>query len=99
MLMKLDKDGDHFKPGQLVRANELAEFSTIENGDWKFLSIDEKGKLVIPKGTVGHRWEKGGGNWNMKLENEVDNKPYDPMLTSIEIIMMMCCKSPLPILV
>ncbi len=81
ILMKLDKDGDHFKPGQLVRANELAQFSTIENGDWKFLSVDENGKLVIPKGASGHRWEKDGGNWNMKLENEVDNKPYDPMLT------------------
>ncbi|MBX2943791.1 MAG: nitrate reductase subunit alpha [Cyclobacteriaceae bacterium] len=81
ILMKFDKDGEHFKPGQLLRVNELAEFSTIENGDWKFLSIDENGKLVIPKGTVGHRWEKEGGNWNMKLENEVDDKPYNPMLT------------------
>lgn len=81
ILVKLDKDGEHFKPGQLVRANELKQFASVENGDWKFLSIDENGKLVIPKGAMGHRWEKDGGNWNMKLENEVDNKPYDPMLT------------------
>lgn len=81
ILMKLEKDGDHYKPGQLVRANELSQFSKIENGDWKFLSMDQKGNLVIPKGSVGHRWEKNGGNWNMKLENEVDDKPYDPILT------------------
>lgn len=81
-LMKLEKDGEHFKPGQLVRANELSQFSDIENGDWKFLNIDKNtGKMVVPKGTGGHRWEKEGGNWNMKLENSIDNKAYDPVLT------------------
>lgn len=81
-LVKLEKEGDNFVPGQLVRANEIAEFSNLENGDWKFLNIDSKtGKLVIPKGAMGHRWEKKGGNWNMKLENEVDDQHYDPYLT------------------
>nr|HPI79090.1 molybdopterin-dependent oxidoreductase [Cyclobacteriaceae bacterium] len=84
LLLKLDKDGDHYRPGQLVRANEMGGFSSIENGDWKFLSFDENGKLVVPKGAIGHRWEKNGGNWNMKLENEVDDKPYDPILTLID---------------
>ncbi len=84
-LMKLDKDGDHFIPGRLIRANEISQFKDLENGDWKFINIDTKtGKLVVPKGTVGHRWDKEGGNWNMKLENAVDNKPYDPVLTFLK---------------
>jgi len=33
---------------------------------------------------MGHRWEKKGGNWNMKLENEIDNQPYDPYLTLLK---------------
>jgi nitrate reductase alpha subunit len=83
--MKLDKDGDHFIPGRLIRANEISQFKDLENGDWKFINIDTKtGKLVVPKGTVGHRWDKEGGNWNMKLENAVDNKPYDPVLTFLK---------------
>ncbi len=84
-LMKLDKDGDHFMPGRLIRANEISQFKDLENGDWKFINIDtDTGKMVVPKGTVGHRWDKEGGNWNMKLENTVDNKPYDPVLTFLK---------------
>ncbi len=84
-LMKLDKDGDHFKPGRLLRANEISQFEDLENGDWKFINIDTKtGKMVVPKGTVGHRWDKEGGNWNMKLESAVDDKPYDPVLTFLD---------------
>ena len=81
-LVKLEKSGDHFKPGRLVRANELAKWKDIDNGDWKFLNVDQaSNELVIPKGSVGHRWDKVQGNWNMLHENAADNKPYDPMLT------------------
>ena len=84
-LMKLDRDGDHFKPGRLVRANELSQFSNLEAGDWKFLNIDKNtGRMVVPKGTGGHRWESQGGNWNLKLENSVDDQAYDPLLTLLE---------------
>jgi nitrate reductase alpha subunit len=81
-LVKLEKEGDHYKPGRLMRANELMQWKTISNGDWKFLSIDKNtGRPVIPKGSSGHRWDEKKGNWNMKLENTVDNAPYDPALT------------------
>jgi len=81
-LIRLDKNGDNYGPGKLVRANELKEFENIENGEWKFLNIDSKtGNAVIPKGSSGHRWDKDGGQWNMKHENSVDDKPYDPQLT------------------
>lgn len=83
-LVKLEKDGDTYKPGRLLRANELAEYQDISNGDWKFVSIDERdGHLVIPKGSVGHRWDETPGQWNMKLENSIDDKPYDPALSLI----------------
>lgn len=84
-LVKLEKEGDHYTAGQLVRANEIPEFSKLENGDWKFLNIDSKtGRLVVPKGAVGHRWQKEGGKWNLKLEHEVDDNPYDPFLTLLD---------------
>jgi len=81
-LVKLEKDGDGFKPGRLLRASELAEFEGVTNGDWKFVNIDEQsGKFVVPKGSSGSRWDDKPGNWNMKLESVVDDQPYDPVLT------------------
>ncbi|MCH8258453.1 MAG: nitrate reductase subunit alpha, partial [Proteobacteria bacterium] len=84
-LIKLEKDGDHYKPGRLLRANELEKYRDIKNGDWKFLQIDTgSGDLVVPKGTVGSRWDKKQGNWNMKFENIENDQPYDPLLTLID---------------
>ncbi len=82
-LVKIEKDGDEYKAGRLLRANEIEEFKGIENGEWKFLQIDkDSNQFVVPKGTVGHRWAKENtGEWNTKLENSIDNEPYDPNLT------------------
>ena len=81
-LVKLEKDGDHYRPGRLLRANELAEHRDLDNGDWKFVSVDEEsGRLVVPKGSVGHRWDKTPGKWNMKLEDSADDSAYDPVLS------------------
>lgn len=84
-LVKLEKEDDAFKPGRLVRANELKQYQGLANGDWKFLNIDEdSGQYVIPKGSMGHRWDEEKGKWNMKLENADGDKPYRPVLTFLE---------------
>ncbi len=84
-LVVLDKEGDHFKPGRLLRANELSQFKDLDKGEWKFLNIDEKsGNFVVPKGAMGHRWGKQAGQWNMKFENSTDDKSYDPLLTLLK---------------
>jgi len=83
-LIELEKDGDGFKPGRLIRANSISKFKDIENGEWKFLNIDETtGELVVPKGSVGHRWDKKQGKWNIKFENTTDDSPYVPVLTQL----------------
>ncbi len=84
-LVELVKENGNYKPGKLVRANQIAEYKDITNGDWKFLNVDSKsGKLVVPKGGMGHRWDKKEGNWNLKYENSSDNSPYDPVLSLID---------------
>lgn len=84
-LVELEENKGTFKPGKLLRANRISEFKDITNGDWKFLNLDSTtGKLVVPKGTVGHRWDSKQGNWNLKYENETDNKNYDPILSFID---------------
>lgn len=81
-LIELEPDGDHFKPGRFVRANRIAKYGDAENGDWKFLNLDAvTGAPVMPKGSVGHRWDKKPGNWNMKLEDALTGEAYDPVLT------------------
>lgn len=85
MLVVLNKEGNNYVPGRMLRANQLAQFKDIENGDWKFLNIDEKtGKFVVPKGAMGHKYDKAGGHWNMKYENSTDDQSYDPVLTFLK---------------
>ena len=81
-LVEIESNNDIHKPGRLVRANVIPGFENITNGEWKFLNYDTlSGKLVVPKGTVGHRWDTQDGNWNLKFENATDNKTYDPELS------------------
>jgi len=82
MLVVLEKEGNNYKPGRMLRANQIAQYKDIENGEWKFVNVDAKsGNLVVPKGAMGHRYEKAGGNWNMKYENSTDHQSFDPVLT------------------
>jgi len=82
MLVKLDREGEHYRPGRLLRANELHGNKDIPNGEWKFVNIDEdSGDYVIPKGAMGHRWDEKQGHWNMKYENSLNDEPYDPTLS------------------
>ena len=84
-LVKLEKKGDRYVPGRLLRVNELKGAEAIDNGEWKFLNIDEKtGQIVIPKGSSGSRWAEKPGNWNMKLEDAETNQAYDPILSLID---------------
>ena len=82
MLVKIEKLDGEYRPGRLLRANELAEYTELKKGDWKFVCVDEDdGRLVIPLGSVGHRWDGEDGNWNIKQEDSIDGKPYNPALT------------------
>lgn len=84
-LVELKNDNGVYKPDRLVRANQIEEYKNISNGEWKFLNIDSQtGKLVVPKGSVGHRWDKEKGSWNLKYENSSNNSKFDPLLTLID---------------
>ncbi|MBW8010727.1 MAG: nitrate reductase subunit alpha [Chloroflexi bacterium] len=84
-LVSLDKDGDNYKAGRLLRSDTLKRYQGEENGDWKFLVIDQKsGQPRSPKGSVGHRWQEKKGNWNLKMEDGLDDSPIDPILTLLD---------------
>jgi nitrate reductase / nitrite oxidoreductase, alpha subunit len=84
-VVELIQEGDHFVPGRMVRANRVAKYSNVTNGDWKFLNYDATtGELVSPKGTMGYRWDDKKGNWNMKYEDGESDQSYDPELSFID---------------
>ena len=71
-------------PGRLLRANQLTRYANEENGDWKFLVFDEKSKEPrMPGGTVGHRWGKTEGQWNLDLKDPSDGSAITPQLSFI----------------
>ena len=84
-LIELEKKGDGFVPGKMLRANRIEKYKSAEHGDWKFLNIDkETGRLVCPRGSVGHRWDSKDGNWSTLPIDGEDNSDYYPLLTLLE---------------
>lgn len=81
-LVVLEKNSKgQLEAGRLLRASEIAETKNQENAEWKFFVFDKKsGKLRMPKGCVGHRWQEKKGEWNLKLEDSITGEEIDPLL-------------------
>ncbi len=81
-LVELKEDAGTFRAGQLLRANRLAGYADVENGDWKFLMWDANdARPKMPLGSVGHRWGQAQGKWNLLLRDGVDDSEISPVLT------------------
>ncbi len=94
-LIELGLTEGGYIPGKMLRANRIEKFKTAENGDWKFLNIDkETGRMVCPRGSVGHRWDSKDGNWSTLPIDGEDNTDYDPLLTLLgqqdDVLMVEC---------
>ena len=84
-LVELLPDGDAWKAGQMLRAGRLAEYSSEENGEWKFLQWDRTdNRPKMPLGSVGHRWGKTEGKWNLTPKDGKDGSAIDAELTFLE---------------
>lgn len=81
-LVELHREGDSYRPGQMLRAGRLAKYKDTEHGEWKFLMWDTTANAPkMPMGSSGDRWSKTQGKWNLKLEDGQDGSPIDPELT------------------
>ena len=81
-LVVLDKEDKVYRNGRFLRASDIKAFVDEEHGEWKPLQMDSNGKLKIPTGTVGHRWEQETeGRWNLTHQDSLTGKDYDPVLT------------------
>ena len=73
------------RPGRLLRANRLEKYAGIENGDWQFLMWDETAHAPrMPMGSVGFRWAKEKGKWNLRLKDGLDGSDIRPVLTFLD---------------
>jgi nitrate reductase alpha subunit len=81
-LVELTKADGVYHAGQLFRASRLKSYETIENGEWQFLMWDESdARPKVPMGSVGSRWGKQQGKWNLVLKDAVDSTDIRPALT------------------
>lgn len=65
-LVMLDKQGDSYVPGRMVRASDFADgLDEKTNPEWKTVAYDEvTGNVVAPNGSIGFRWGEDG-KWNI----------------------------------
>lgn len=81
-LIELERGNDgHLRPGKALRAARLASYSGSENAEWKLVLLDARdGQPRLPGGSVGHRWQKQKGQWNLKLEDSITGEAIEPLL-------------------
>jgi nitrate reductase alpha subunit len=84
-LVELTEQNGLFEAGQLLRANRLKQYQDVENGDWQFLMWDSATSAPkMPMGSVGFRWGKEKGKWNLLLKDGLDGSDIDPALTFLK---------------
>jgi nitrate reductase alpha subunit len=82
-LVTLNKSGDAYTPGRMLRASQLSQYDGVENADAKFL-VFEHGAIKMPQGTLGFRWQQHKGQWNLDLKDGADGSEIDPALTLLD---------------
>lgn len=93
-LVKLEETKDGFKAGKYLRCSDIGAFAEEENAAWKMLLMDEEtGTLYSPKGTIGYRWAKEKGKWNLETSDGIDGKERTPVLSFNEEEITLCTDS------
>jgi nitrate reductase alpha subunit len=81
-LVELKEVQGTYQTTQLLRANRLKSYESVENGDWKFLMWDAvEARAKMPMGSSGFRWGKEKGKWNLLLKDGLDASDIHPALT------------------
>ncbi|HEV2386253.1 MAG TPA: nitrate reductase subunit alpha [Candidatus Acidoferrales bacterium] len=84
-LVVLEGEGDACLAGRFLRAGRLTRYQSVENADWKLLVWDRKtSQPRMPRGSIGFRWQKEKGRWNLGLNDGVDGAEIDPALSLLD---------------
>ncbi|BEU88096.1 nitrate reductase subunit alpha [Selenomonas sp. TAMA-11512] len=81
-LLLLDEgENGKYRPGRFLNGKDLGRDD--KHADFKFYVIDDKtGKLVVPNGTMGDRWDRQE-KWNLKSVDSDNGEEIDARLTLI----------------
>jgi len=81
-LVKLSEEGEGiWRPGEFLRAEELERARELEHAGWILCVADRAGAVRIPKGSIGSRWSKKQGDWNLDLVDLLDGGEIDCSLS------------------
>jgi nitrate reductase / nitrite oxidoreductase, alpha subunit len=70
-----------WRQGEFLRAGELERSAGLEHADWTLCVADADGEVRVPNGSLGSRWAKSEGNWNLDMKDMVDGGEIDCRLT------------------
>ncbi|MEH7013411.1 nitrate reductase subunit alpha [Neobacillus niacini] len=77
-LITLKQNGEAYVSDRFLTASDLG--MPFTNAQWKTAILDkETKKIVIPNGSIGHRWGDKG-QWNL-LQKDEEGIPFEPELT------------------
>ncbi|MCL4764928.1 MAG: nitrate reductase subunit alpha [Hyphomicrobiaceae bacterium] len=82
LLVRLERRGETYVPGRLVRASDFADRLGQEtNPEWKTVGLDQStDEVVVPQGSIGFRWGEHG-RWNLEEKEGRDGRPIRLRLT------------------
>ena len=80
-LVKLDEKDGSWRQGEFLRADEFERSQGIEHADWTLCVADAAGEVRVPHGSMGSRWSKEEGNWNLDMKDMVDGAEIDCALS------------------
>ena len=68
LVMLRPLDGARYAHDRFLRASDFGDaLGESENAEWKPVSWDEiHREPVVPAGSIGHRWQKEPGRWNLR---------------------------------
>jgi nitrate reductase alpha subunit len=80
-LVKLSEKDGSWRQGEFLRADEFERSSAIEHADWSLCVANQEGEVRVPHGSLGSRWSKQEGNWNLDMKDMVDGSEIDSALS------------------
>jgi nitrate reductase alpha subunit len=80
-LVKLTEKEGVLRQGEFLRAGELERGAALEHAEWTLCVADASGDVRIPHGSLGSRWSKAEGTWNLDMKDMIDGKEIDCRLS------------------
>lgn len=84
-LVELEPQGERYVAGRFLRAARLMRYRDVEHGEWKLLIWDRQSDQPrMPQGSLGFRWQKEKGRWNLHMRDGQDGEALDPALSLLD---------------